>query len=127
MIEYSPERLKRRKNLNLVYMRSSYRNGHFIISETLHPVEKINRVNLRYNEVFDFRIAHLNTIKPDKLAYGCYEVYVLRCDDNNEDVIKYRHKLATSTFADLKLRLDSITNDLNGVLRYIESQEYEND
>lgn len=127
MIDYSPERLKLRENLNLVYMRSSYRNGHFVVTETLYPIEKINRINLRYNEVYDYRISHLNTIIPDKLAYGCYEVYVLMCDDDNSDVIKYRHKLATSTFADLKLRLDTVTNDLNGVLRYIESHEFEND
>lgn len=127
MIDYSPESLKLRENLNLVYMRSSYRNGHFVVTETLYPIEKINRINLRYNEVYDYRISHLNTIIPDKLAYGCYEVYVLMCDDDNSDVIKYRHKLATSTFADLKLRLDTVTNDLNGVLRYIESHEFEND
>lgn len=126
MTDYTPEKLKQRVNLNLVYMRSSYRNGHFVVTETLYPVEKINRVNLRYNEVFDYRLSHLNTIIPDKLAYGCYGVYVLTCDDDNSDVIKYRHKLATSTFADLKVRLDSIKNDLNGVLKYVESHEYEN-
>lgn len=122
----SSEKLKRRKNLQLVYMRSSYRNGHFVITETIYPVEKINRVNLRYNEVFDYRISHLNTVIADKIAYGCYEVYVLKCDDDNSDVIKYRHKLATSTFADLKVKLDSTKRDLNGVLQYIESHEYEN-
>lgn len=73
----SSEKLKRRKNLQLVYMRSSYRNGHFVITETVYPIEKINRVNLRYNEVFDYRISHLNTVIADKIAYGCYEVYVL--------------------------------------------------
>lgn len=122
----SSEKLKRRKNLQLVYMRSSYRNGHFVITETVYPIEKINRVNLRYNEVFDYRISHLNTVIADKIAYGCYEVYVLKCDDDNSDVIKYRHKLATSTFADLKVKLDSTKRDLNGVLQYIESHEYEN-
>lgn len=108
-------------------MRSSYHNGQFVITETLYPVEKVNRTNLRYNEVFDYRIAHLNIILPDKLAFGVYETYVLRCDDDNLDVIKYRHKLATSTFADLKMRLNSISNDLAGVVKYIESGEYEND
>ena len=108
-------------------MRSSYRNGSFVINETLYPVEKINRVNIRYNEVYDYRINHLNIIIPDKIAYGCYGVYVLKCDDDKSDVIKYRHKLATSTFTDLKLRLDSIKTDLNGVLQYIESHEFEND
>lgn len=127
MNEYTQKNLKARKNLKLVYMRSSYHNGHFVITEKTHPIEKVNKVNLRYNEVFDFRIAHLNIVKPDKLAYACYEVYVIACDNDNSDVIKYRHKLASSTFTDLKIRLDSIKNDLNGVLKYIESQEYEND
>lgn len=127
MTDYSPEKLRKRKNLNLVHMRSSYHNGQFVITETLYPVEKVNRTNLRYNEVFDYRIAHLNIILPDKLAFGVYETYVLRCDDDNLDVIKYRHKLATSTFADLKMRLNSISNDLAGVVKYIESGEYEND
>ena len=127
MTDYTPEKLKQRTNLTLVYMRSSYRNGHFVVTETLFPVEKVNRSNLRYNQAYDYRISHLNTIIADKLAYGCHEVYVLKCDDDNSDVIKYRHKLATSTFADLKVRLDSVKNDLDGVLRYIESHEYEND
>lgn len=127
MTDYSPEQLRQRNNLTLVQMRSSYHNGQFVITETLHPIEKVNRSNLRYNEVFDFRIAHLNTIIPDKLAFGVYETYVLMCEDDNSDVIKYRHKLATSTFADLKMRLNSITNDLAGVVKYIESHEYEND
>ena len=127
MNEYSQENLKRRINLTLVHMRSSYRNGHFVITETLYPIEKVNRSNLRYNEVFDNRISHLNTIIADKLAFGCYEVFVIKCDDDNSDVIKYRHKLATSTFADLKMRLNSISTDIAGVVKYIESHEYEND
>ncbi len=126
-MNYAPEILKQRKNLTLVHMRSNYRNGSFVINETLYPVEKINRVNLRYNEVYDYRISHLNIIIPDKIAYGCYGVYVLKCDNDNSEVVKYRHKLATSTFTDLKLRLDSVETDLNGVLKYIESHEFEND
>ncbi len=123
MGDYSVESLRSRANLTLVYMRSSYRNGIFKISETEYPVDKVNRANLRYNEVYDYRISHLNTVMPDNLAYGCYEVYVLKCDDDNSDIIKYHHKLASSTAIDLKIRLNSVEADLNAALDYLNKLE----
>ncbi|NLY62538.1 MAG: hypothetical protein GX074_01570 [Erysipelothrix sp.] len=118
------ENLRLRKNLILVYMRSSYRNGIFQINEIEHPIEKVNRANLRYNEVYDFRISNLNIVMPDKLAYGVYEVYVLKCDDDQSDVIKYQQKLASSTALDLNLRLRSIQNDLNATIAYLEHEKF---
>lgn len=116
--------LRERNNLILVHMRSSYQNGIFKINETHYPVDKVNRANIRYNEVYDYRISHLNTVMPDKIAYGCYEVYVLICDDDKSDMIKYRQKLASSTALDLNIRKNSIENDLNATLSYIENQHY---
>ncbi len=116
--------LRERNNLILVHMRSSYQNGIFKINETHYPVDKVNRANIRYNEVYDYRISHLNTVMPDKIAYGCYEVYVLICDDDKSDMIKYRQKLASSTALDLNIRKNSIENDLHATLSYIENQHY---
>ena len=124
MSMYNVENLRLRKNLILVYMRSSYRNGIFQINEIEHPIEKVNRANLRYNEVYDFRISNLNIVMPDKLAYGVYEVYVLKCDDDQSDVIKYQQKLASSTALDLNLRLRSIQNDLNATIAYLEHEKF---
>lgn len=120
----STSELRARKNLTLVHMRSSYQNGIFKISETHYPVDKVNRANIRYNEVYDYRISHLNTVMPDKIAYGCYEVYVLICDDNQSDMVKYRHKLASSTALDLNIRKNSIENDLQATLKYIDNEDY---
>lgn len=120
------EALRKRKNLTLVYMRSTYRSGIFMINETEYPIDKVNRANLRYNEVYDYRISHLNTVMPDKLAYGCYEVYVVRCDDDMSDVIKYRQKLASSTALDLKFRVTSVQKDLDATIAYLESDEFKN-
>ncbi len=125
MADYSVEELRKRKNLTLVYMRSSYRNGIFKINETEYPVEKVNRANLRYNEVYDYRISHLNTVMPDSLAYGCYEVYVLKCDDDNSDIVKYQHKLASSTAIDLKIRVNSVQKDLDATVAYLQDDKFE--
>lgn len=126
MGDYSVEQLRLRKNLTLVYMRSSYHNGIFKITETEYPVEKVNRANLRYNEVYDYRISHLNTVMPDSLAYGCYHVYVLKCDDDNSDITKYKHKLASSTAIDLKIRVNSVQKDLDATVDYLQQDEFEN-
>lgn len=123
MGDYSTESLRKRINLTLVYMRSSYHNGIFKITETEYPVEKVNRANLRYNEVYDYRISHLNTVMPDSLGYGCYQVYVLKCDDDNSDIIKYQHKLASSTAIDLKIRLNSTQKDLDATINFINELE----
>lgn len=124
MGDHTVESLRKRKNLTLVYMRSSYQNGIFKINETEYPIEKVNRANLRYNEVYDYRISHLNTVMPDNLAYGCYKVYVLKCDDDTSDIIKYKHKLASSTALDLKFRVNSVQKDLDAALAYLELEQF---
>ncbi len=125
MSEYNMEALRKRVNLTLVYMRSAYRNGIFQINETEYPIDKVNRANLRYNEVYDYRISHLNTVMPDKLAYGCYEVYVVKCDDDCSDVIKYQQKLASSTALDLSIRVKSVQKDLDATIEYLDSEKFE--
>lgn len=125
MAEYTQENLKKRKNLILVHMRSTYHNGIFKISEIEHKIEKVNRANLRFNEVYDFRIASLNIVLPDKLAYGVYEVYVIKCDDDQSDVLKYQHKLASSTMLDLQIRLKSVQTDLDATLKYLAQEQFE--
>ncbi len=125
MAEYTQENLKKRKNLILVHMRSTYHNGIFKISEIEHKIEKVNRANLRFNEVYDFRIASLNIVLPDKLAYGVYEVYVIKCDDDQSDVLKYQHKLASSTMLDLQIRLKSVQTDLDATLKYLDQEQFE--
>ncbi len=126
MSDYTVEQLRKRVNLTLVFMRSSYRNGIFKITETEYPVEKVNRANLRYNEVYDFRISHLNTVMPDSLGYGCYHVYVLKCDDDSSDITKYKHKLASSTAIDLKIRVNSVQKDLDATVEYLQQEKFEN-
>ncbi|NLC34612.1 MAG: hypothetical protein GX760_05050 [Erysipelothrix sp.] len=106
-------------------MRSTYHNGIFKISEIEHKIEKVNRANLRFNEVYDFRIASLNIVLPDKLAYGVYEVYVIKCDDDQSDVLKYQHKLASSTMLDLQIRLKSVQTDLDATLKYLAQEQFE--
>lgn len=125
MPEYTQEKLRLRKNLTLVHMRSNYRNGIFHINETEYPIDKVNRANLRYNEVYDYRISQLNIVMPDKLAYGVYEVYVIKCDDDESDVIKYQQKLASSTALDLSFRLKSIQNDLDATLAYLDDEKFQ--
>lgn len=125
MPEYTQEKLRLRKNLTLVHMRSNYRNGIFHINETEYVIDKVNRANLRYNEVYDYRISQLNIVMPDKLAYGVYEVYVIKCDDDESDVIKYQHKLASSTALDLSLRLKSVQNDLDATIAYLNNPKFQ--
>ena len=126
MAEYTQENLKKERILSLCICGSTYHNGIFKISEIEHKIEKSKSSKSSFLTKYTiFRIASLNIVLPDKLAYGVYEVYVIKCDDDQSDVLKYQHKLASSTMLDLQIRLKSVQTDLDATLKYLAQEQFE--